>query len=56
MKKKSVDFGISSCSVYIFLGEGAGFPGFFFGSFLFVWLLRKWTRRNERSITSIYLR
>ena len=28
----------------------------FFGSFPSVWLLRKWTKQNERSLTPIYLR
>ena len=54
VKKKSADFGKYSYTIYIFLGESVGF--LFFGSFLPIWLLRKQMKRNERSITPIYLR
>ena len=53
VKKKSADSNKSSCSVYLFLGDGVCF--LFFGLFSSVWLLWKWTKRNERSITPIYL-
>ena len=41
-----------------FIGWGRWFFIFcflFFGSFISVWLLRKWTNWNERSVTPIYL-
>ena len=39
-----------------FLGWGCWFFVCFFGSFASIWLLRKWTKWNERSVTPIYLR
>ena len=51
VKKKSVDSGKSSCSVYIFLGEGFGF--LLFGSLPSVWLLRKVGKGNANKILNL---
>ena len=46
-----VSFTISWVRVLVFC-----FLFSFFSSFPSVWFLRKWTKRNERSVTPIYLR
>ena len=47
-------------NLQVLVNHGVGFLFFSFfysfGSFPFVWLLRKWTKGSERSVTLIYLR